>query len=67
MVKNGERAALQERADRMRSTVGTLSKIFLDSTEDLIPLTRSIAGLADVVMLQIDELRSRLQSHRTSL
>jgi len=58
MVKNGEKAALQERADRMRSTVGTLSKIFLDTTEDMVPLTRSIAGLADVVSLQIDELQA---------
>lgn len=57
-VKGGDKKMIQNRANAMRTTLGNLSKIFLDTSEEFIPLTRSIAGLADVVSLMIDELQA---------
>ena len=58
-IKLGEREYMQARADQMRATLGNLSKIFLDAEgEDFVPVLRSVAGIADIVELVIDEFQA---------
>lgn len=58
-MKMGAREEMQKRADLMRYTLGNLSKIFIDAEgEDFTPLTRSAAGLAELVELLIDECQA---------
>jgi len=58
-MRLGSSKDLKERADLMRYTLGNLSKIFIDADgEDFTSLTRSAAGLAELVELHIDELQA---------
>lgn len=58
-VKLGNKQVLQDRADLMRATLGNLSKIFLDAdAEDFAPVIRSVAGVADIVEILIDEAQA---------